>query len=248
MTYISTASLIAAFMGLFAMMNPIGNTGIFIGMTGELPTKFKIKCALKTAIVVFIILEGSLFGATAILGAFGISMSAFEAAGGIIVLGIGLKMLHGTENPAHTTAKGTETLAKLKADEKEVSDKMIVPLAMPILGGPGSITTVVAVAAANPTFAGRMGVAVGTALLILSLFICFSLSGWFGKYINESSQQIILRFMGMILVAIAVGMILDGTAKSFAQFAKDNGASVIEVIEQHVDEDAHHTSSRDEGK
>ncbi len=101
------AAFVATLLGLFAMMNPIGNTAIFLGMTDGLPSGFRARAALKASLAVLVILELSIFGATAVLGAFGISMSAFEAAGGIIVLGIGLKMLHGSENPAHTTSEGT---------------------------------------------------------------------------------------------------------------------------------------------
>ena len=106
----STAALVQAFLGLFAMMNPIGNTGIFIGMTGDLPTKFKVKCAIKVSIAVAIILVVAIFGGTYILSAFGITLAAFEFAGGLIVLGIGFKMMQGSGNPAHNTSAGQKQL------------------------------------------------------------------------------------------------------------------------------------------
>ena len=80
-------------MGLFAMMNPIGNTGIFISTVGDLPTRFKVKAAIKTSLAVLVILEISIFGGTEGLKVFGISLSAFQAAGGLIVLLIGLHMI-----------------------------------------------------------------------------------------------------------------------------------------------------------
>ncbi|MFP6638601.1 MAG: MarC family protein [Myxococcota bacterium] len=215
---VSTVAFLKAFMGLFAMMNPIGNTGIFISTVGDLPTSFKVKAALKTAVAVLIILEVSLFVGTAILQTFGISLSAFQAAGGLIVVLIGLKMITGGENTAHHTRGAKKSLAELQTEEKEVSDKLIVPLAMPILGGPGSIATVVTVAAAYPTLEGRIGIAAGTAALVATLFVCFAFSGLLSRFLSDHAQEIILRFMGLILVAIGGDMILGGVEQSASHF------------------------------
>ena len=228
----STAALLQAFLGLFAMMNPIGNTGIFIGMTGDLPSSFKLKCAIKVTIAVLVILVIAIFGGTAILGAFGISLSAFQFAGGLIVLGIGFKMLNGSGNPSHSTDGSQKTLEELEKEEDEVNSKMLVPLAMPLLGGPGSITTVVTVVAANPGIEGQIGAVVGTSLLVLTLFICFSLSGWISKFLNAHAQEIIIRFMGLLLIAIASGMILDGAEKSVSSYVDEYSIKIVETIDQ----------------
>lgn len=213
----STAAFLKAFLGLFAMMNPLGNTGIFIGVTGDLPTSFKVRAALKTCFAVLVILEIAIFGGMEILELFGISISAFQAAGGLIVLGIGTKMLAGEENASHTTKGGKAALESLDEKEDAVSDKLIVPLAMPILGGPGSITTVVTVAAAFPSLEGKIGTAAGTAALVATMFVCFSLSGVLSRYLNAHAQEILLRFMGLILVAIGMDMILGGVEASLGQ-------------------------------
>ena len=65
-----TEAFLKAFMGLFAMMNPIGNTGIFISTVGDLPTRFKVKAAIKTSLAVLVILEISIFGGTEVLKVF----------------------------------------------------------------------------------------------------------------------------------------------------------------------------------
>ena len=91
---------------------------------------------------------------------------------------------------------------------------------MPILGGPGSITTVVTVAAAHSTLEGRVGTAAGTAALVLTLFICFALSGLLSRFLSTHAQQIILRFMGLILVAIGMDMIFGGLETSVGDFVE----------------------------
>ncbi|MFP6563778.1 MAG: MarC family protein [Myxococcota bacterium] len=210
----SLAAFLKVFMALFAMMNPIGNTGIFISTVGDLPAAYKVRAALKTSLAVLIILEISIFAGTAILQVFGISLAAFQTAGGLIVLLIGLGMVTGKENGSHKTEGTARSLADVAADEKAVDSKLIVPLAMPILGGPGSITTVITVAAAFPTLEGRIGTAAGTAALVATLFLCFALSGFVSRFLSDHAQEIILRFMGLILVAIGADMILGGIETS----------------------------------
>lgn len=205
-----TAAFLKAFLGLFAMMNPIGNAGIFIGVTGDLPTSFKVRAALKTCVAVLIILEISIFGGMEILELFGISINAFQTAGGLIVLGIGMKMMHGDENSSQNTEGGKAALENVEQKEEEVDGQLVVPLAMPILGGPGSITAVVTVAAAFPTIEGRIGAAAGTAAMVFVLFLSFAASGLLARFLNEHAQEIILRFMGLILVAIGMDMMLGG--------------------------------------
>lgn len=226
-----TAAFMKAFLGLFAMMNPIGNTGIFISMTGDLPASYKVRAAIKVTIVVMIILVGSVWGGTAILDAFGISLPAFQLAGGLIVLGIGFKMLSGGGNPAHTTEAGQKQLDQIEAKEASVDSTLIVPLSMPILGGPGSITTVVTVAAAYPTIAGKVGASLGTAALTLVMGICFAASGLLRRFITPHAQQIILRFMGMILVAIAADMMLTGFQQSIGEGVRKTLPEIVENVE-----------------
>ncbi len=230
-----TAAFLKAFLGLFAMMNPIGNTGIFISMTGDLSARFKARAALKVTIVVLIILVGAVFGGTAILNTFGISLPAFQLAGGLIVLGIGFKMLKGGENEAHTTSEGSRKISAIKSDESKetaVNNSLIVPLSMPILGGPGSITTVVTVAAAYPGLSGQIGAAAGTAALTVTMGICFALSGLLQRFITPHAQQIILRFMGMLLIAIAADMMLTGFEQSLGGGVKQIVPEIVEEVDR----------------
>ena len=210
----STAAFMKAFLGLFAMINPIGNAGIFIGITGDVPTSFKLRAALKTSLAVLVILELSIFGGMALLEVFGISIPAFQTAGGLIVLGIGMSMMSGGGNSSHETEGAKKAIQSVKDKEEVVDDKLIVPLAMPMLGGPGAITTVVTVAAAFPTTEGKIGAAAGTAAMVVLLGLSFALSGFLSRFMSEHAQEIIMRFMGLILVAIGMDMMLGGIETS----------------------------------
>ena len=227
-----TAAFLKAFLGLFAMMNPIGNTGIFISMTGDLPASYKVRASIKVMIYVSIILVGSIWGGTAILNAFGISLPAFQLAGGLIVLGIGFKMLGGNENSAHHTEEGSKQIEDVKAKMASVDGTLIIPLSMPILGGPGSIATLITVVAGYPSIEGRLGATLGTLALILVMGICFAASGLLRRFITPHAQQIILRFMGMILIAIAADMMLSGFQQSVGSSAKEAIPGIVDQIDQ----------------
>ncbi len=178
-----------------------------------------------------IILTGAAFVGTAVLNALGISLPAFHLAGGLIVLGIGFKMLHGGDTPAHQTDAGDSQIATVNGEEDRVNSTLVVPLSMPILGGPGSIATVITVAAAYPTLGGTIGVAAGTAALTLIMGVCFALSGFLARFLTAGAQQIILRFMGLILVAIASDMMLTGFQQSLASGTKSFIPEAVEEVE-----------------
>lgn len=206
----SVPAFIAAFFALFAMVNPVGTAGIFMGMTDGLPSAFKVRAAGITAVAVLVILLGSVFGAAAILSLFGISMSAFQVAGGIIVAGIGMKMLHGGDNPAHSATGGPGHEDSATQAETAVRGQLIVPLAMPILAGPGSIATAAMLAAKFSEGEGRVGVIAASLTVAATVLVIYSAFAIFGRYVSRTAQQVVFRFMGLIIVAIAVEMVIDG--------------------------------------
>lgn len=206
----SIPAFVAAFFALFAMVNPIGTAGIFMGMTDGLSSMFKARAAAVTAIAVLCILVGSIFGAAAILSLFGISMSAFQVAGGIIVAGIGMSMLHGGKNPAHSAGSGSADRNAQAQVEAAVRGQLVVPLAMPILAGPGSIATAAMLAAKFAEGERRIGVLVAATAVAVSVLVIYAAFAIFGRYVSRTAQEIIFRFMGLIIVAIAVEMVIDG--------------------------------------
>lgn len=226
-----TIAFLKSFLALFAMMNPIGNTGIFIAVTGDLSASFKLRAAIKMTICISLILVASIWSGTAILDAFGISLPAFQLAGGLIVLGIGFKMIGGGENTTHQTEEGKKQIEDVAQKEEEVNSKLIVPMSMPMMGGPGSIATVVTVAAAYPTVPGLVGTTLGTVALTVLMGTCFAASGLLRRFITPHAQQIILRFMGMILIAIAADMMLTGFQQSIGAGLKETIPEFVEDID-----------------
>ena len=128
---------LSVFLGFFAIMNPIANTTVFMGLTGQESNSTQNRIAFKSLTVAFIIiLSFALFG-KAIFHFFGITLPALRITGGVLVFLIGYRMLQGESSNMHTR------------EASENTDIAISPLGIPILAGPGTIATAMNYSAAG---------------------------------------------------------------------------------------------------
>lgn len=192
-------SLIAA---LFSMMNPIGNVGVFAGMTTDRSrteaTHIAWTCAGATAITLLIMAwSGSLM-----LDFFGITVDSLRAAGGVIVLLIGLQMLFNKSGHKQSSAE-------LK-DAQSRESIAVVPLAIPLVAGPGTMVTVLVAAQQHPSVLSKLEISIVIMVLAALCGLLFSFAVPISKRLGESGMGVVTRVMGMILAAIAMGMLTDG--------------------------------------
>ena len=217
---IHTQDLITFTVGMIAILNPIGNTAIYIGMTANMKRKTQHKCAIHCAIAVCIILLASIWFGQPILALFGISIGAFGSAGGIIVLIIALNMLkgkphtpnyhtHNEENTSHLTqVNGTST------NSRNLKHQIgVVPMAIPIIAGPGAISTVIAHSYLFPSYQQKTLESVIAICLSLAIGIILFFGPLIGKILGEYGMKIVTRVMGLILAAIAMQMLTSSLIK-----------------------------------
>ncbi len=187
---------------LFSMMNPIGNVGIFAGMTADrdaaVVRRTAWTCALACAITLLIVTwTGRL-----LLDFFGIDVHELRAAGGVIVLLIGLHMLQN---------KGDHKQTRREADDAQTRDSIaIVPLAIPIVAGPGTMATVLVAAERHSGIMAKVDLSLAIVALCVLTGLLFSFSKPIAEWLGESGMAVITRVMGMVLAAIAMGMLADG--------------------------------------
>ena len=205
--------VVNSFIGIMAILNPIGNVPIFLEHVENETPKVQRAVALLMACSIFgLLLVFFLFG-NRILTMFGITIPAFRLAGSIIILRVGLRMLQGKgkfENSGLQTAASSGTTFD---QARNSLSHILVPVAMPLFIGPGSITTVILYAEKRTTLAMTLS-------MILVLFVSSCVVGAclvgaryiFGK-IGPNGTQIVIRFMGMILCAIAMQFMIDGIAQ-----------------------------------
>ncbi len=194
---------IQATIAIMAISNPLAAAPVFLSLVGNVePSKLK-RDALLVSLYVFLILSTATLAGSFLLNMFGISLSAFQAGGGLLILLMGLEMMNG--RPTHVQHES------LQDDE---NDQLLVPLAMPLISGPGAIATVMTLTAHNPDLTGHISVLLAVLLESILLFVSLSASVWLVERISQRGQRIFLRFMGFILVAMGSQMALTGI-KSF---------------------------------
>ncbi len=196
-------------MGFFAIMNPIANVPIFLGLTSDDDEQTTAAIALRSLTLAFLIVTSFAVAGKVIFDLFGITLPAFRITGGLIVLLIGFHMLQGIQsNIQHPSEKD-----KQKAREAALS-VAVSPLAMPILAGPGTITTAMSFSAGGDILNVVVTIAVFAILCVIT-YVLFIFGEKFVSYIGASALNVITRLMGLILAVIGTQMVIEGVHGAF---------------------------------
>ena len=190
-----TDELLRAIVGIFVIVDPIGSVGIFLSVTKGFSQIKKEKAARFAGITVAAVLVIAALMGQAILDLFGIRLAAFSVAGGILFLILAVEMIRG---------EGVSQFHKLNERSEQLPAAAIVPLGVPLMAGPGAISTVIL---ASPGSANWFETAIlisSIAVLGLVTWLCFSYAQHIEKLIGDIVIQLISRIMGLILAALAV--------------------------------------------
>jgi multiple antibiotic resistance protein len=194
---------ITVFTGFFAIMNPIANTPIFIGLVGDMDKASKRKIARTATITAFLIVVFSIFLGKYIFQLFGMTIPAFKITGGILIFYVGFEMLMSKKSKIRS-------LENVEIDESVA----ISPLAIPILAGPGTIIT----ALNNITGGSYIHIAIVIlifALMVYLTYLVFSSSDLIVKKIGNNLITVIGKIMGLILAIMGTGMTIEGIKLAF---------------------------------
>lgn len=197
--------LIKFVIALIVITNAFGAIPIFLSLTPDNTLQERKKVAIKTGLSVSIIFIVVILVGSFVLDIFGISVDAFRVAGGVIIFLLGISMI----NSKQSGIKHTK-LEHKHAEEKE--DIAIIPLALPIIAGPGTISTLIIYSNQYPNYIDKLmmlGVSLLVAILITILLL---FAGRVGKYLGVSGIKIATRVMGMLLAALAIEMMAHGIA------------------------------------
>ncbi len=200
MTYADTVKFLVA---MVIMMNPLGSLSIFLDLTHKSSIAFQRKMAIKCGFAMVAIMVISLWLGGQFLDLLGITISSFRFAGGIILLLIGLSMLQSHESPVNHTPEDN-----VAAEER--ASIAVVPMALPIIIGPGSISTLILASNDYPQAFYKIWLSGLCIVLAIGMFLILYFGGSIAKFVGESVIKVITRIMGMIIMAIAVGMLANG--------------------------------------
>ncbi len=206
--------LLKPLIALLAIVNPIGVVPFFIHFTqtfGPAQRRRTIRISCFTA---FVVIAVSAVAGLKVIEFFGISLASFQVGGGTLLLISSLAMLNA--QPAESTPGDVD-----EGNEKIDAGASIavVPLTIPLLTGPATISTVV-IYAEKTRQLWQIGVLVGYGVVIaLVTFLVFSASGRIAKVLGRTGINIMTRLMGLILAAMAVELLADGLTKLFPVLA-----------------------------
>lgn len=195
--------LITFFVALLTICNPAGALSLFVGMTSDYSDSEKRKAAAKTGLAVVIVLLAVTWAGSHILSMFGVTTSGLEVAGGIIIAIMGLSMLH--DKTSAMTHSNNES-----QDAETKPSIAVVPMAIPIVAGPGAMTTIILATQKFPNIEEKLNISLICAVISLIIWLALYFAAPIGRVLGQSGLSILTKVMGMILTAIAVQMIASG--------------------------------------
>ncbi|MDP9055393.1 MAG: MarC family protein [Acidobacteriota bacterium] len=194
---------LVAFTSIFALVDPIAAIPTFLVMTSQNSRRHRRHMAVRASWTCFLVLSIFALGGPLIFQMFGITMPAFKIAGGVILGLIGLDMLRARRSPTKETPGEA-----FEGAEKE--DIGITPLGVPMLAGPGSISSVTVLMTQNADWAHRGIVLAAIATASIASLLVLAAADRVGDWFHETGIRILSRLMGLVLTAVAVQFILDG--------------------------------------
>jgi MarC family membrane protein len=197
---------------LFALLNPLGMLPIFISYTARERQKVQRIVAFFVSLTVLALLIIFMLVGTPLLQFFGVTLNSFRIAGGILLLGMGIGIVNGQSS--NTSADlGTQQLKDNLSQAKSVYRQIVIPMAMPLLVGPGVIANVILYASEAIAKKGGLGIELILTTVLVSglVFLVLASGKWLQKILGDIGLSITQRVMGLFVAAIGVQFIVTGT-------------------------------------
>jgi len=195
---------------LFPIVNPVGNTPIFLSLTRGLSSRGRTVLARMIALNGLVLILTSIFVGTYILAFFGISLPVVQVGGGLVVISTGWALLR-QPNDDEAGEKGGQG----ECNEADYSRQAFYPLTLPLTVGPGSISVAITVGANRPEGSEARwpligGLLLGSALIAASIYLSYKFAERIGRTLGDSAMNVIIRLSSFILVCIGVQILWNG--------------------------------------
>lgn len=195
---------------LFPIVNPVGNTPIFLSLTRGLSSQGREALARMIALNGLVLILASIFTGTHILTFFGISLPVVQVGGGLVVISTGWALLHRSNDD-----DSNESGAQQDCSESNYARQAFYPLTLPLTVGPGTISVAITVGANRPEGSERGwpligGMLLGSVLIAASIYLSYRFAERIGRTLGDSAMNIIIRLSSFILVCIGVQILWNG--------------------------------------
>lgn len=201
---------LTAFVTFFVVLDPPGMGPIFVAITRGESSDYRRLMAFRGASVALAILLIFAFTGDLVLRGLGISLAAFRIAGGILLLLIAIDMLFARGTPLRRTTEAEEIEAEHKRDIS------VFPLAIPLIAGPGALTSTVLLMGRAGDSLLLKGAVLAALLAVMAIMLVVLLAGdRMNRLLGETGTNVVGRVLGIVLAALAVQYVIDGIKEAF---------------------------------
>jgi multiple antibiotic resistance protein len=204
----SGSFLVTSLISLFIIIDPLGNIFPFLALSAGYSPAATRRLAWQACLYAFLILALFAVAGRIILQFLGITIPAFQIAGGLILFRIAIDMLEGR---GHFNRFDTSSSLDA-ADYQEVS---LVPLAVPLLSGPGAISTVLVLTSRSDSYLEDGLIVLSLVIVLFLSYIFFRFAKFLLNHLKETGIRLLTRLMGLIMAALAVQFVLGGLLAAF---------------------------------
>jgi multiple antibiotic resistance protein len=191
--------LVPAFVTLFVIIDPIGLSPLFIALTQGMSEEERTRVGRRALLVSFVLLAAfGLFGEKLLTG-IGISLAAFRISGGLLLFLTALDMLFERRSDRRERRAG-----------EAPADPSVFPLAMPLIAGPGALTTMILLTSRHGDAASLAGINLVMAAVLGLTYLAFRLSRHLARALGHTGIVVMTRLFGILLAALSVQFVLDG--------------------------------------
>ncbi len=193
---------------LFPIVNPLGNTPIFLSLTPGYSSASRIILSRKIALNSFWLLTGSMLIGSHILNFFGLSIPVVQVAGGLVVMSTGWALLQKEDEQAKVNA------GKRMISNQDIANRAFYPLTLPLTVGPGSISVAITLGANQAPHRSSLvrfvPAVIGPALTAVSIFLSYRFAERLASFLGETAMNVIVRLAAFILLCIGVQIVWNG--------------------------------------
>ena len=208
-----TTFFILAFSTLFTLINPVGLTAVYLSMVEQFDTEERSRIAFKGTITALLILVIFSMIGDIIFSFYGITLSAFKIAGGILFFRTGILMLEARISRSRSTPKE-------EAEAETKGDIAYAPIGMPLIAGPGAITSVMILSSGAAKWELKLILFGVISLVLILTYIIFQAADYLTHRFGTTGIRIVQRIMGLILMVIAVQFVIDGVTSIVLEWVK----------------------------
>jgi len=226
---LDTALLTSFLIALLAIANPLGKIPVWVQACGSNPPAVRRRLAVLVTGTAFAILCGALLLGREVLEVFSLDLVAFRIGGGIVILLIGIGMLRGEAIAVDTggESEGGDAFERAKARFRDI----LVPMAIPILAGPGTITTCIVYGWRAGNWLDRAALGGVLLAVMLVVFLALLAAHRIQALVGDMALEVQTRLFGLILVAIAAQLIVEGLGEAFPSWLTPGSPIADDVAE-----------------